>query len=65
MYRLNVPLYESIDYLKSSCLNSFSLSTVNSPETGGRTVDAADLPVTAEYKALWNCETLVGLEANG
>jgi hypothetical protein len=41
------------------------VSTVKCHEKGGRTVDVAGLPVTAEYKSMWNCITLLGLEANG
>jgi hypothetical protein len=65
MYKLNVPLYDSIGYLKSSWLNFSSVCTVNSPEKGGRTVDVAGLIVTAQYKSMWDSETLLGLEANG
>jgi hypothetical protein len=46
MYTLNVPLYDSNDYLKSSLHNFNSVSTVNSPEKGGRMVNAASLQVT-------------------
>jgi hypothetical protein len=65
MYRLTVPLCDSSDCLMSSWLNFSSVSTVNCTETGSRTVDAAGLLVTAEYKSLWDCETLLGLEGNG
>ena len=54
MYKPSVPLCDAIDYLRSTWLKLSSVSTVNFPETGGRTVDAASLPVTAEYKSLWN-----------
>ena len=65
MYKLNVHLYDWLDYLKSSWLNFSSVSAVNYPEKGGRTADAASLTVTAEYKSLWNSEPALGLDANG
>ena len=65
MYKLNVPLYDWIDYLKPSWLNFSSMVAVNSPEKAGRTVEAASLPVTAVYKSLWNPKTSFGLDANG
>ena len=54
MYKPSVPLCDAIDYLRSTWLKLSSVSTVNFPETGGRTVDTASLPVTAQSQRFSN-----------